>query len=153
MTVRPGECYVIDRDGVTRTQAAYPLPSEPHSAADLLRPLATDNARLRDEVDRLTVMNEVLRHTLMVALRRESVSSRIIERLEAWHDEQAARIAELEAALRRLLWNHGGGDDTGIYDHYFCVYGCNPQADDNDDLRHAPDCPAALARAVLSKEA
>lgn len=51
--VRPGECVVIDRDGARCTQALYPTPAEPHSAADLLRPLATDNARLRRERDAL----------------------------------------------------------------------------------------------------
>ena len=50
MNVKPGECYVIDAHGARCTERAYPLPSEPHSAADLLRPLAADNARLRRQV-------------------------------------------------------------------------------------------------------
>ena len=53
MNIRPGEEVVIDRDGAHRTRAAYPLPSEPHSAADLLAPLAADNARLRRQVEAL----------------------------------------------------------------------------------------------------
>ena len=53
MNVRPGEEVVIDRDGAHRTRAAYPLPSEAHSAADLLRPLAADNARLSRQVAEL----------------------------------------------------------------------------------------------------
>ena len=70
--IRPGESIVIDQDGTRRTQAAYPTPGEAHSAADLLRPLAADNARLRDEVDRLAVTNEVLRIALRRALWREA---------------------------------------------------------------------------------
>ena len=54
MTVRPGECWEVGQDGKRRTQSLYPEASEPHSVSDLLRPLATDNARLRRECDELT---------------------------------------------------------------------------------------------------
>ena len=77
MNIRPGECYVIDANGARCTERAYPLPSEAHSAADLLRPLAADNARLQDEVDRLTVTNEALRIALKRALERERERGRM----------------------------------------------------------------------------
>ena len=75
--MKPGEGFVIRHDGTRRTRNDYPTPAEPHSAADLLRPLAADNARLRDEVDRLTVANEVLRIALKRALEREQARGRM----------------------------------------------------------------------------
>ena len=41
MNIRPGECYVIDAHGARCTERAYPLPAEPHSAADVLAALVT----------------------------------------------------------------------------------------------------------------
>lgn len=50
MNIQPGECWYIGPDGMRCIERAYPTPPEPHSAADLLRPLAADNACLRRQV-------------------------------------------------------------------------------------------------------
>lgn len=53
MNIKPGEMWEIGPGGARCVERAYPTPSEPHSCADLLRPLAADNARLRAERDAL----------------------------------------------------------------------------------------------------
>jgi hypothetical protein len=55
---------------------------------------------------------------------------------------QAERIAELEGALRGLVED----EESGIYDHYFCVY-CYPEW--VEPFRHDADCPITVARKLL----
>jgi hypothetical protein len=66
--MKPGEGFVIDATGTRRTQDAYPQPSEAHSAADLLRPLAADNARLQRRVEQLEADVDALEAALKCAL-------------------------------------------------------------------------------------
>lgn len=71
----------------------------------------------------------------------------------AVYNAQAARIAELEAALHSLV-DVRDDEEPGIYDWYYCAHGCLPVTDAEGRERHAPDCPVSLARVVLEhKEA
>lgn len=45
--------YDLSHVAAVRKGTLYPTPREPHSAADLLRPLAADNARLRQDCEEL----------------------------------------------------------------------------------------------------
>ena len=56
---------------------AYPLPSEPHTAADLLRPLAADNARLQREVEALRADVAALQDALRTLAERDAGRGRM----------------------------------------------------------------------------
>lgn len=55
----------------------YPTRTEPHTASDLLAPLAADNARLAREVESLRAENAALQDALRATLARDDARGRM----------------------------------------------------------------------------
>ena len=101
--VRPGECWEITRDGTRRIEALYPAPAEPHSAADLLAPLATDNVRLRKRCKALLALMAELANEVEAAVEHDynPIGTGVHPSQRSRYERDMAIVKEARSAIDR----------------------------------------------------